>query len=75
MKITYNSDDDSLRILIAETPIETVSSGGPDVTFDYDQHGQLVGMEITNTARHLVASDGLPPASPDPEDDAGLAKE
>ncbi|MES2465193.1 MAG: DUF2283 domain-containing protein [Armatimonadota bacterium] len=53
MKITYDENTDVLRILITETPIETVLPNGADMTLDYDQDGMLVGLEMRHAERYL----------------------
>ena len=53
MKITYDEQEDVLRILLTEAPIETVNQNGADQTLDYDRHGTLVGLEMRNTLSYM----------------------
>ncbi len=50
MKITYDAHQDTLRILFRSAPIHQTDHQGSGVTLDYDQHGQIVGMELTRAS-------------------------
>lgn len=46
MKIIYDPAEDVLRILFSTAPIAETSQGKAGVLLDYDQEGNLVGLEI-----------------------------
>ena len=50
MKITYNAHQDTLRILFRGAPICQTDRRQSGVTLDYDQHGQLVGLELSRAS-------------------------
>ncbi len=52
MKITYSADVDVLRIRFNDDPIEESDEEKPGIIFDYDQDGQLVGIELLNASQH-----------------------
>ncbi|MBF0165585.1 MAG: DUF2283 domain-containing protein [Magnetococcales bacterium] len=46
MKVTYDPEVDVLRILFSDAPVEESDEEKTGVILDYDQSGNLVGMEI-----------------------------
>lgn len=50
MKISYNVHQDTLRILFRGAPIYQTDHRGSGVTLDYDQHGQIVGIELSRAS-------------------------
>ncbi len=44
MKVTHDPEVDVLRILFRNTPIEESDEAKPGVILDYDQEGNLVGL-------------------------------
>jgi uncharacterized protein YuzE len=53
MKVTYDSDVDVLRILFRNAPIEESDEDKPGIIFDYDQEGNLVGLEVLNASQRI----------------------
>lgn len=53
MKITYDPEVDVLRILFADTDIEESDEDKPGVIIDYDQAGNVVGMEILDASKRV----------------------
>ena len=51
MKITYHQDVDILRILLNDSDIEESDEDRPGVIIDYDEQGNVVGMEILDASR------------------------
>jgi uncharacterized protein YuzE len=53
MKITYDPDVDVLRIIFNEAQIEESDEEKPGVIFDYDENGNIVGLEILDTFKRM----------------------
>jgi uncharacterized protein YuzE len=53
MKVTYDSDVDVLRILFRNAPIEESDEDKPGIILDYDQEGNLVGLEVLNASQRI----------------------
>jgi len=51
MKVTYDPQVDVLRIVLNDSPIDESDEGKPGVILDYDQAGNLVGLEILDASR------------------------
>ncbi len=54
MKVTYDPEVDVLRIILAETPVEESDEDKPGVILDYDDRGNLVGLEILNASTRIA---------------------
>ena len=48
MKVTYDSEVDVLRVLFSSAPIKESDEDKPGVILDYDEEGNVVGLEILN---------------------------
>ena len=46
MKITYHQDADILRIALNDSDIEESDEDRPGVVIDYDEQGNVVGIEV-----------------------------
>jgi len=53
MKIIYFPETDILRILFSTAAIQESDEDKPGVILDYDQGGNLVGMEILNASQRV----------------------
>lgn len=53
MKVTYDPEVDVLRIIFSNAPIEESNEDKPGVILDYDQEGNLVGMEILDASKRM----------------------
>jgi uncharacterized protein YuzE len=51
MKINYDQDIDILRILLTDSAIEESDEVETGVIFDYDNQGNVVGIEILNASK------------------------
>lgn len=64
MKFKYYSDTDSLYIDLSEKKSVDSKEISPDVVLDFDEKGQLVGIDIDHASRHVnlksVQSEGVP---------------
>ncbi len=53
MKVIYDPETDVLRILFSTAAIQESDEDKPGVILDYDQGGNLVGMEILNASQRM----------------------
>jgi len=53
MKAKYDSEVDVLTITWNNTPVEESETISPGVILDYDQAGNVVGIEILNASRKI----------------------
>ncbi len=53
MKVTYDPEVDVLRILFSSAPIEESDEDKPGVILDYDNKGNVVGMEILDASERM----------------------
>ncbi|HEY9701012.1 MAG TPA: DUF2283 domain-containing protein [Allocoleopsis sp.] len=53
MKVKYDPEVDVLRIVFNDLTIEESDEEKPGVIFDYDQDGNIVGLEILNASQRV----------------------
>ncbi len=53
MKMTYYADTDSLYIDFSSRPSAESREVSPGVVLDYDEEGNLVGIDVDNATRKL----------------------
>jgi len=53
MKVTYDPEVDVLRILFSNAPIDESDEDKPGVIIDYDNDGNVVGMEILDASKRM----------------------
>ncbi len=53
MKITYEPDVDVLRIIFSNVPVEESDEDKPGVILDYDNVGNIVGLEILDASGRM----------------------
>ena len=51
MKVTYDQEVDILRILLSDSDIEESDEEKPGVIIDYDNRGNIVGLEILDASK------------------------
>ena len=54
MKATYGAEDDVLRMLLSNAPIEESDEDKPGVILDYDKDGNIVGLEILEASKRMT---------------------
>ncbi|MHC5936534.1 DUF2283 domain-containing protein [Nostoc sp.] len=53
MKITYDPEVDILRIILSDVPIEDSDEEKPGVILDYDEDGNIIGLEILDASKRI----------------------
>jgi uncharacterized protein YuzE len=53
MKVTYDSEVDVLRLLFSDARIQESDEDKPGVILDYDDAGNVVGLEILNASQRV----------------------
>lgn len=53
MKANYDAEVDVLRIRWSDAPIEESDEDQPGIILDYDQDGNVVGVEILNASTRI----------------------
>lgn len=53
MKINYDPDVDIIRIIFKDSPIEESDEEKPGLIVDFDQEGNVVGLEILNASKRI----------------------
>ncbi len=53
MKVIYDPEVDTLRIIFTSSVIEESDEEKPGVIIDYDPDGNMVGMEILDASKRL----------------------
>ncbi|TAE58716.1 MAG: DUF2283 domain-containing protein [Nostocales cyanobacterium] len=53
MKITYDAEVDVLRIIFSNVPIEESDEEKPGIILDYDDAGNIVGIEIIEASKRM----------------------
>ncbi|MCC5609295.1 DUF2283 domain-containing protein [Nostoc sp. CHAB 5834] len=53
MKINYDPEVDILRIILSDVPIEDSDEEKPGVILDYDENGNIIGLEILDASKRI----------------------
>ena len=53
MKVTYDAEVDVLRIIFSNKLIEESDEDKPGIILDYDQDGNIVGIEILDASKRM----------------------
>lgn len=53
MKVTYDPETDTLRVIFSAAPIEESDEDKPGVILDYDKEGRIVGLEVLDASKHM----------------------
>ena len=54
MKVTYNQEVDVLRIILSDADIEESDEDKPGIIIDYDDDGNVVGLEILDASSRMT---------------------
>ena len=57
MKMVYDPHTDTLTITFRKARIAESDELKPDVIFDFDEQGGVVGLEILDASRHIAEPD------------------
>ncbi|MEL6385323.1 MAG: DUF2283 domain-containing protein [Cyanobacteria bacterium J06626_18] len=53
MKVVYDPDQDILQIALVATVIEETAQIAPGLVLDYDEDGQVIGLEIRKASTKM----------------------
>jgi uncharacterized protein YuzE len=59
MKVTYDAEVDVLRIVFRDAPIEESDEDKPGIILDYDEEGNVVGLEVLNASQRVENPRGV----------------
>ena len=54
MKVTYDAETDTLRVVLKESPISESDEEKPGVIIDFDDQGDVVGFEILDASERVA---------------------
>ena len=54
MKVTYDQGVDILKIVLNDAAIEESDEDKPGVIIDYDDHGNVIGLEILDASARIA---------------------
>ena len=54
MKVTYDPEVDVLRIVLSDAAVEESDEDKPDLILDYDENGNIVGLEILDASKRVT---------------------
>lgn len=53
MKVTYDKETDTLTIRFSENPIVESDEEKPGIIIDFDEEGNMVGIEVLDASRRV----------------------
>ncbi len=53
MKVTYDPETDIVRIVFTQGPIEESDEDKPGIILDYDDQGNVVGIEVLDASHRI----------------------
>ena len=59
MRIDYDAETDTLRVVLKETPVRESEEERSGVILDYDATGQLVALEILDASSRVHTVDSV----------------
>lgn len=61
MTVTYDPDEDTLRILFRNAPIHGSEVHASGLVLDFDQHGGILGLELASASAYISRPDAMTP--------------
>ncbi|MCZ6480578.1 MAG: DUF2283 domain-containing protein [Candidatus Methylomirabilales bacterium] len=59
MKVIYDPDTDTLSVVLKDTPVAESDEDKPGVILDYDEKGDLVGLEVLDASKRVTQPRGI----------------
>jgi uncharacterized protein YuzE len=59
MKVVYDPETDTLSVVLKETPVVESDEDKPGVILDYDEKGDLVGLEMLDASKRVTQPPGI----------------
>jgi uncharacterized protein YuzE len=59
MKVIYDPETDTLSVILKDTPVAESDEDKPGVILDYDEHGDLVSLEILDASKRVTQPRGV----------------
>lgn len=53
MNVTYDPKTDTLTVVLSSQPVAESDEDKPGVILDYDEHGNLISIEVLDASRHI----------------------
>jgi len=57
MCVVYDSETDTLTVVLSAVPVAESNEDEPGIVLDYDASGKLVSLEILDVSRRVVQPD------------------
>jgi uncharacterized protein YuzE len=54
MKVTYDAEVDVHRTIFSSAPVEESDENKPSVILDYDEDGNIVGLEVLDASKRIL---------------------
>ncbi|MFQ5880985.1 MAG: DUF2283 domain-containing protein [Candidatus Methylomirabilales bacterium] len=59
MKVIYDPETDTLSVVLKDAPVAESDEDKPGVILDYDEKGDLVGLEILDASKRVTQPRGI----------------
>ncbi|HYG77813.1 MAG TPA: DUF2283 domain-containing protein [Planctomycetota bacterium] len=53
MKVSYDAETDTLRIILRDIPVEESEEQKSGIVLDYDEKGEVIGIEVLQASRRV----------------------
>lgn len=53
MNVVYDPDKNIVQIALSDRPVAETAQIAPDLILDYDEDGQVVGVELRNASKQI----------------------
>ncbi|TAK23997.1 MAG: DUF2283 domain-containing protein [Chloroflexota bacterium] len=58
-RVTYDARTDTLSVVLRDAPVAESDEAKPGVILDYDDQGNLVGLEVLDASLRVTAADKM----------------